>query len=52
MREWFARHVDKRDVLATLGLAMLAYGGEVLYPGAGITAAGAVVVAIAVYGVR
>ena len=39
--------VDARDVLAAAGLALLWYGGEHLYPGAGYAAAGAILVAVA-----
>lgn len=39
---------DRRDVLGALGVGLLAYGGETLYPGAGLAAAGAVLVAVAV----
>lgn len=40
--------IDRRDVLGAVGLGLLCYGGEVLYPGAGMAAAGAVLIAIAV----
>ncbi len=33
--------VDLRDILAFAGLALVAYGGNCLYPGAGWTVAGA-----------
>lgn len=52
MREWFARQIDRRDLLGIAGVCLLAYGGEALHPGAGITAAGAVLVLVAVFGVR
>jgi len=45
---WVGAHVDGRDVLAAAGLGLLGYGGELLYPGAGFAAAGAVMIAVAV----
>ena len=33
--------IDLRDLFVFAGLALVAYGGNVLYPGAGWTAAGA-----------
>lgn len=38
---------DLRDVLALAGVGLICYGGERLYPGAGFTAAGLVLVAVA-----
>lgn len=43
------RHIDARDVAGAIGLCLLCYGGEVLYPGAGFAVAGAVLVGIAVF---
>lgn len=49
---WISRQVDRRDVLGAAGLGLLGYGGEMLYPGVGFAASGAVMVAIAAFGVR
>jgi hypothetical protein len=47
---WFnSQTVDRRDVVAALGLTMLLLGGERLLTGLGLTATGAVLVAIAVW---
>lgn len=45
---WIRSAVDRRDVLGLIGLGMLTYGGEAIYPGAGLAAGGAVLVAVAV----
>lgn len=45
-RLWAA--LEGRDLALFSGLALLAYGGERLLPGAGFAAAGAVLVAVAV----
>lgn len=38
---------DFRDVLGLVGVGLICYGGERLYPGAGFAAAGLVLVAVA-----
>lgn len=40
--------IDRRDVVGAAGIALLAFGGERLLPGAGFAASGAVLVAVAV----
>lgn len=49
---WLRNSFDRRDAVAACGLVLLGYGGEMLHPGAGYAAAGAVTIAIAVLGVR
>ena len=46
---WLGSLVDARDIAAGAGLVLLGYGGELLLAGAGYAAAGAVLVAIAVF---
>ena len=43
------RVFDRRDLLGACGVALLYFGGERLYPGAGLAASGAVLVAVAVW---
>ena len=43
------RAFDRRDLLGAIGVVLLYWGGERLYPGAGQAAAGAVLVAVAVW---
>lgn len=45
---WIRSAVDRRDVLGLAGVGMLTYGGEVIYPGAGLAVSGAALIAIAV----
>ena len=45
---WIRARVDTRDLLGAAGAGLLCWGGELLHPGAGITATGAVLIAIAV----
>jgi hypothetical protein len=48
LQDRLRERVDGRDVLGVAGLLLLALGGERLLPGAGMAAAGAVMVAVAV----
>jgi hypothetical protein len=43
-----AAGIDRRDLVAAGGLGLIGYGGEIIYPGAGFAAVGAVMVAVAV----
>ena len=46
---WLRSLFDGRDLAGLIGLLLLGYGGERLYPGAGFTAAGAILVSIAAF---
>ena len=47
-----AAWIDRRDVVGLVGVGLLGYGASLIMPAAGFLVAGAVLTAVAVFGVR